>query len=79
LDLSDEDFIGTIKEATQDLDIGVVVSNAGTGNPGSFIKKNRDDLLIDARLSVTAHLELCYHFLTRDEFQKSVLDLVIPV
>jgi hypothetical protein len=26
-DLSDENFIGTIKEATQDLDIGLVVSN----------------------------------------------------
>jgi len=62
VDLSDEDFIGTVKEATQDLDIGLVVSNAGTGNPGSFIKKNRDDLLIDVRLSVTAHLELCHHF-----------------
>jgi short-subunit dehydrogenase len=62
VDLSDENFIGTVKEATQDLDIGLVVSNAGTGNPGSFIKKNRDDLLIDVRLSVTAHLELCHHF-----------------
>jgi short-subunit dehydrogenase len=62
VDLSDEKFIGTIKEATQDLDIGLVVSNAGTGNPGSFIKKNRDDLLIDVRLSVTAHLELCHYF-----------------
>jgi len=39
VDLSDENFIGKIKEATQDLDIGLVVSNAGTGNPGSFIKK----------------------------------------
>jgi uncharacterized protein len=38
-DLSDLDSIGAIKEATQDLDIGLVVSNAGTGNPGSFIKK----------------------------------------
>ena len=61
-DLSDENFIGTIKEVTRDLDIGLVVSNAGTGNPGSFIKKNRDDLLVDVRLSVTAHLELCHHF-----------------
>src|SRR5437868_11091743 len=62
VDLSDENFIGTIKEATQDLDICLVVSNAGTGNPGSFTKKNRDDLLMDVRLSVTAHLELCHHF-----------------
>src|SRR5260370_18017579 len=34
----------------------------GTGNPGSFIKKNRDDLLIAVRLSLTAPLELCHHF-----------------
>ena len=61
-DLTDEKCIGAIKEATRDLDIGLVVSNAGTGNPGSFIKKNRDDLLIDVRLSVTAHLELCHCF-----------------
>ncbi len=27
-----------------------------------LVKKNRDDLLIDVRLSVTAHLELCHHF-----------------
>ncbi len=39
VDLSDENFIGTVKEATQDLDIGLVVSNAGTGNPGSFTKR----------------------------------------
>jgi short-subunit dehydrogenase len=61
-DLSDEKFLGKIKEATQDLDIGLVVSNAGTGNPGTFIKQKRDDLLIDVRLSVTAHLELCHYF-----------------
>ncbi len=61
-DLSQEGFLDKLAEATNDLDIGLVVSNAGTGNPGSFIKKNRDDLLIDVRLSVTAHLELCHHF-----------------
>ena len=62
MDLSDENFLGKIREATQDLDIGLVVSNAGTGNPGPFIKRNRDNLLEGVRLSVTAHLELCHHF-----------------
>src|SRR4029077_12780161 len=62
LDLSEPDFLPVLADATRDLDIGLVVSNAGTGNPGSFIKKNRDDLLIDVRLSVTAALELCHHF-----------------
>src|ERR1700688_3516821 len=40
VDLSDEKFIGTINEPTQDLDIGLVVSIVGTGNRRSFIKKN---------------------------------------
>ena len=62
VDLSDENFLDKIREATQGLDIGLVVSNAGTGNPGPFIKRNRDDLLEGVRLSVTAHLELCHHF-----------------
>src|SRR5713226_9681865 len=62
MDLSQEGFIVGLADATHDLDIGLVVSNAGTGNPGAFVKKNRDDLLIDVRLSVTAHLELCHHF-----------------
>jgi len=33
LDVSREDFIGQLASATDDLDIGLVVSNAGTGNP----------------------------------------------
>src|SRR3984957_10006208 len=35
LDVSREDFIGRLASATNDLDIGLVVSNAGTGNPAS--------------------------------------------
>ena len=62
LDVARENFIGQLASATDDLDIGLIVSNAGTGNPGAFIKNNRADLLIDVRLSVTAHLELCHHF-----------------
>src|SRR5260221_13517359 len=38
LDVSREDFIGQHASATADPDIGLVVSNAGTGNPGEFLK-----------------------------------------
>src|SRR5260370_35543830 len=38
LDVSREDFIGQLASATADLDIGLVVSNAGTGNPGEVLK-----------------------------------------
>ena len=34
MDLSQEGFIAGLAEATDDIDIGLVVSNAGTPNPG---------------------------------------------
>src|SRR5258708_11414406 len=41
LDVSLEDFIGPLASATDDLDIGLVVSNAGTGNPGEVLKPDQ--------------------------------------
>src|SRR3989442_3511581 len=38
MDLSQEGFIGGLADATRDIDIGLVVSNAGTANPGEFLK-----------------------------------------
>src|SRR5260370_6560901 len=38
VDLSQEGFLARLAQATNDLDIGLVVSNAGTGNPGEFLK-----------------------------------------
>jgi hypothetical protein len=37
LDLGRDGILGPVRQATDDLDIGLVVSNAGTGNPGPFI------------------------------------------
>src|ERR1700674_3676791 len=56
LDVSREDFIGQLASATDGLDIGLVVSNAGTGNPGQFLKLDRQ------RLSTMAHLNITHHF-----------------
>ncbi len=61
-DLSDEGFIAGLADATRDLDIGLVISNAGTGNPGRFIDKEREELAITLRLSALAHAELALHF-----------------
>src|ERR1700687_2651319 len=41
MDLSQEGFIAGLADATHDIDIGLVVSNAGTGNPGEFLKLDR--------------------------------------
>jgi uncharacterized protein len=62
LDVSREDFIGQLASATDDLDIGLVVSNAGTGNPGEFLKHDRQSLQAALRLSTMAHLDITHHF-----------------
>ena len=62
LDVSREDFIGQLASATDDLDIGLVVSNAGTGNPGEFLKLDRQLLQETLRLNTMAHLDISHHF-----------------
>jgi hypothetical protein len=62
LDVSREDFIGQLASVTDDLDIGLVVSNAGTGNPGEFLKQDRQSLQAALRLSTMAHLDITHHF-----------------
>src|ERR1700680_4480884 len=42
MDLSQEGFIAGLADATHDIDIGLVVSNAGTPHPGEFLKIDRE-------------------------------------
>src|ERR1700757_1234978 len=62
LDVSREDFIGRLASATNDLDIGLVVSNAGTGNPGEFLKLDRQLLQSTLRLNTLSHLDIAHYF-----------------
>jgi short-subunit dehydrogenase len=62
MDLSQEGFIDRLAERTNDLDIGLVVSNAGTGNPGEFLKLDRKLLEVTLRLNTMAHLDIAHHF-----------------
>jgi short-subunit dehydrogenase len=61
-DLSQEGFLDKLAEATNDLDIGLVVSNAGTPNPGEFLKLDRQLLQATLRLNTMAHLDITDHF-----------------
>ncbi|HEY2227900.1 MAG TPA: SDR family NAD(P)-dependent oxidoreductase [Xanthobacteraceae bacterium] len=61
-DLSVEGFITGLAEATRDLDVGLVISNAGSANPGRFTDKDREELAMTLRLSALAHAELALHF-----------------
>jgi short-subunit dehydrogenase len=62
LDLSEPDFLPVLADATRDLDVGLVVSNAGTGNPGEFLKLDRRLLRETVRLGAMAHLDITHHF-----------------
>src|ERR1700676_1185853 len=62
LDLSEPDFLPVLADATRDLDVCLVVSNAGTGNPGKFLKLDRQLLQATLRLNTMAHLDITHHF-----------------
>src|SRR6202035_4936262 len=55
-DLSEEGFIKKLAPVTDHLDIGLAVSNAGTGNPGKFLTRDRDEMAALLRLNALAHL-----------------------
>ncbi len=61
-DMSDENSYDKIVKITDKLDIGLVVSNAGSGNPGEFIEKKQEELLKMINTSVVAHLKITHHF-----------------
>ena len=61
-DVSQEGFIPKLAELTKDLDIGLVVSNAGTGNPGEFLKLDRQLLEETLRLNTMSHLDIAHYF-----------------
>src|SRR5258708_9017183 len=62
MDLSQEGFIPKLAEHTKDLDIGLVVSNAGTANPGEFLKLDRHLLEETLRLNTMSHLDIAHYF-----------------
>jgi uncharacterized protein len=61
-DLSTEGFIDHLAGATSDLDVGLVVSNAGTASPGEFRRLQRQDLTQLLRLNAFSHLEIAHHY-----------------
>lgn len=62
VDLTDEHFLNKLVEATRDLDIGLVVSNAGTWMLGEFVTMDSRALQRNLHLNVKAHLDVAHHF-----------------
>lgn len=61
-DLGDARSILAIDQATQDIEIGLLVSNAGTGSPGAFLKHDPDQESRLVHLNATAHMRLAHLF-----------------
>jgi uncharacterized protein len=61
-DLAVDGSIGPLAAATDDIDVGLVISNAGTADPGPFLHKDRDTLAALLRLNTLAHLDIALHF-----------------
>jgi len=64
-DLSRPDATSTIEEETRDLAVGLLVSNAGTGFPGEFLRASREELHEIVRLNALTTLDLAHAFCQR--------------
>jgi uncharacterized protein len=62
VDLSDLGMLTPIAEATNDIDVGLLVSNAGAALPGPFLDSSLQAQRAMLRLNTAAHLGLSHHF-----------------
>ena len=62
VDLSAPDFLQQISDQTSDLDIGLLISNAGDDAMGALLRVELPKLKQMLRLNTASHLELTHHF-----------------
>jgi len=61
-DLSQETAIEKIADATDDLEVGLLVSNAGTGNVSKFFSTEEPEHRYILQLNAISHLSLTHYF-----------------
>jgi len=66
-DLAVEASIEKITKATLNLDIGLLISNAGTGRPGRFLSFEEKELKYILQLNAISHLSLTHYYGKRME------------
>ena len=62
VDLSDPGMLTPIAQATNDIDVGLLVSNAGAALPGPFLDSDLQAQRAILRLNTASHLGLTHHF-----------------
>lgn len=61
-DLSTAAFFARVEQATADLDLGLLVGNAGFPNTGELWTLDREDLMKAIHVKVNANITLVHHF-----------------
>jgi len=61
-DLSTSAGVEKVIEGTDGLNIGLLISNAGTGKPGKFFSFGLDHLMATIQLNALSHVTLTHHF-----------------
>jgi short-subunit dehydrogenase len=61
-DLSTPEGASAVIDSTQNLDVGLLVSNAGGGRPGSYLDQDLDELHRRLVLNAVTHLDLVHAF-----------------
>ena len=61
-DLAEESAIEKITNATDDLDIGLLISNAGTGKVAKFLSLELEEIKSINQLNAISHLSLTHYF-----------------
>ncbi|WP_299164729.1 SDR family oxidoreductase [uncultured Tateyamaria sp.] len=62
LDLSDPGFLAPLKTAIADIDLGLIVSNAGADHMGALLRIPLADLQAMQRLNAASHLDMAHGF-----------------
>lgn len=62
VDFGSDQLLNTIGQQTQDLDIGLLVNNAGFTNSGDFLDNSLDQELLLVHVNVRAPMLLAHHF-----------------
>ena len=61
-DLALEGAISKIAKATENIDVGLLISNAGTGKPGRFLSFEEEQQKWFVQLNALSHFSLTHHF-----------------
>jgi uncharacterized protein len=61
-DLSDQRAASRLADEVSDLEVGLLISNAGSGAPGAFLKQELEDRTRIIQLNVLTSMQLAYQF-----------------